>query len=384
MSKRRANGEGNLRKRSDGRWEGRYTAGYNPDTGKRIIKNVLGRTQAEAKEKLKAAVEQVQQVDVTRTDEYTVATWLRTWYDLYAQPNIRQATADRYKLMIETYTIPRIGKIKLKKLTSRDLQKMYKNLMEHGRVNTKSGNGNPGLSSTTVRSVHLMLHSAFERAVKERLIARNPTDDCIAPKVQKVEMKTLRPEHLKSYLEAADARGVLPMFYLELTTGLRRGELLALLWTDLDIENKTIFVSKQYVRNPNGKLTLSRPKTETSVRRVSIPQEAVDLLIQEHSKHPDNQYMFPSPTTGEMYHPDSVAKLHEKILKDATLEHIPLHSLRHTFATVALQNGVDVKTVSSMLGHYDAGFTLRTYTHATRQVQNQAAETMGNFMAQVM
>lgn len=114
MSKRRANGEGNLRKRSDGRWEGRYTAGYDPDTGKRIIKNVLGRTQAEAKEKLKAAVEQAQQLDVTRTDEYTVATWLRAWYDLYAQPNIRQATADRYKLMIETYTIPRIGKIKLK------------------------------------------------------------------------------------------------------------------------------------------------------------------------------------------------------------------------------------------------------------------------------
>jgi integrase len=94
--------------------------------------------------------------------------------------------------------------------------------------------------------------------------------------------------------------------------------------------------------------------------------------------------MFPSPATGEMYHPDSVAKLHEKILKDANLELIPLHSLRHTFATVALQNGIDVKTVSSMLGHYDAGFTLRTYTHATRQVQNQAAETMGNFMAQVM
>ena len=384
MTKRRANGEGNLRKRSDGRWEGRYTAGYDPDTGKRIIKNVLGRTQAEAKEKLKAAMEQAQQVDVTRTDEYTVATWLRTWYDLYTLPNIRQATADRYKLMIETYTIPRIGKIKLKKLTSRDLQKLYKYLMEHGRVNQRSGHGNPGLSSTTVRSVHLMLHSAFERAVKERLIAKNPTDDCIAPKVQKVEMKTLRPEHLKSYLDAADARGVLPMFYLELVSGLRKGELVALLWDDLDIQNRTISVSKQYIKNPSGKLTLSRPKTETSVRRVSIPQEAVALLIQEHEKHLSNPYMFPSSTTGEMYYPDSVVKLHEKILKDAGLEHIRFHDLRHTFATLALQNGVDIKTVSSMLGHYDAGFTLRTYTHATRQMQDQAAETMGNFMSQMI
>ena len=383
MSKRRANGEGSLRKRSDGRWEGRYTAGYDPNTGKRIIKNVLGKTQAEAKAKLTAALQECEVLDTTRTDEYTVATWLRSWYELYAQPNVRTATADRYRLMIETYTIPRIGKIKLKKLTSRDLQKLYKDLMEHGRVNQRSGHGNPGLSSTTVRSVHLMLHSAFERAVKERLISRNPTDDCIAPKVQKVEMKTLRPEHLGSYLDAADARGVLPMFYLELVSGLRKGELVALLWDDLDVQNRTISVSKQYIKNPSGKLTLSRPKTETSVRRVSIPQGAVDLLILEHEKHPDNPYMFPSPVTGEMYYPDSVVKLHEKILKDAGLEHIRFHDLRHTFATLALQNGVDIKTVSSMLGHYDAGFTLRTYTHATRQMQDQAAETMGNFMAQI-
>ncbi len=143
-------------------------------------------------------------------------------------------------------------------------------------------------------------------------------------------------------------------------------------------------VSKQYIKNPNGELTLSRPKTETSVRKVSIPQEAVDLLIAEHGKHPENPYMFPSPVTGEMYYPDSVVNLHKKILKDAGLPHIRFHDLRHTFATLALQNGVDVKTVSSMLGHYDAGFTLRTYTHATRQKQDEAAQTMGSFMAQVM
>jgi len=321
---------------------------------------------------------------VGRSEDYTVASWLRNWYDLYAKPNVRPATADRYQLIIETYTIPRIGKIKLTKLTSRDLQKLYKDLMKHGRVQKRSGNGNPGLSSTTVRSVHLTLHCAFERAVKERLIPRNPTDDCIAPKARKVEMKTLLPEHFKAYLDAANTRNVLPMFYLELVSGLRKGEMVALLWTDLDTERKTISVSKQYVRNPSGEVMLSRPKTETSVRQVSIPQDVVDLLIQEHNKPPDNPYMFPSPVTGEMYHPDSVVKLHEKILKDANLEHIRFHDLRHTFATLALQNGVDVKTVSSMLGHYDPGFTLRTYTHATRQQQNRAAETMGNFMAQVM
>ena len=173
MAKKRANGEGSIRKRSDGRWEGRYTADYHPETGKWIIKNVLGKTQAECKAKLSAALESVKGIDVSRADEYTVATWLRSWYDIYAKPNVRVATADRYQLMVEQYTIPRIGSIKLTKLTAHDLQKLYKELMENGRIDRKSGHGNPGLSSTTVRSLHLMLHNAFERAVKERLIQQS-------------------------------------------------------------------------------------------------------------------------------------------------------------------------------------------------------------------
>ena len=226
MAKKRANGEGNIRKRKDGRWEGRYTAGYDEKTGKRLIKNVLGRTQAEVKEKLAKAVAEAGTVDVRRADEYTLGTWLQTWYELYAKPHLRFSTAEYYRRGIELHITPRIGDIPLKKLTGRDLQWLYKDLQEHGRL--------------------------------------------------REAQKGKQPEQIKSYLTAADQRGVLPMFYLELISGLRKGEL------------------------------------------------------------------------------------------------------------VALQNGVDVKTVSSMLGHFDAGFTLRTYTHVTRQMQESAAEKMGNFMAQVM
>ena len=384
MPKKRANGEGNIRKRKDGRWEGRYTAGYDSKTGKRVIKNVLGKTQGEVKEKLKTAMAESQGLDVSKAaDEYTVATWLKLWYELYAKPNVRTATANRYQLIIDTYTVPRIGTIKLKKLTTRHLQKLYKDLLESGRVRPGKNQGT-GLSTTTVHSVHLMLHAALDRAVKERLIPRNPCEDCVVPKPRKLDMNVLSPEQMGAYLEAAQRRELLPMFYLELVSGLRKGELVALRWDDLDIQSRTISVCRQYVRNPDGSLELTRPKTENSVRLVSIPQVAVDLLIQEHDRHPDNPYLFPSPLTGEMYHPDSVVNLHKKILKDAGLEHLRFHDLRHTFATTALQNGVDVKTVSSMLGHFDAGFTLRTYTHAIRQKQDEAAQAMGNFMEQVM
>lgn len=384
MAKKRANGEGNIRKRSDGRWEGRYTAGYDPKTGKRLIKNVLGKTQAEVKLKLARALEESRELDIVRADEYTVAEWLRLWYELYAKPNIRPTTADSYRRGIEQHVIPRIGSIRLNKLTGRELQKLYKDLQENGRLREVQKEKDPGLSNSTVRGIHMMLHNALDRAVKERLILHNPTEDCIIPKLEKKEMKILRPEDMRAYLAAAEKRGVLPMFYLELISGVRKGELVALLWDDLDIERRTISVSKQALSRPGGEIVVSRPKTENSIRVISIPQEAVDLLVAEHAKHPDNPYMFPSPKTGGMYYPDSVVNLHKKILKDAELEHIRFHDLRHTFATMALQNGVDMKTVSAMLGHYDAGFTLRTYTHATRQMQEHAAKKMGNFMTQVM
>ena len=331
MAKKRANGEGNIRKRKDGRWEGRYTAGYDEKTGKRLIKNVLGKTQAEVKEKLAKAVAEAEAVDVRRADEYTLGTWLQTWYELYAKPHLRFSTAEYYRRGIELNIVPRIGDISLKKLTGRDLQWLYKDLQEHGRLREAQKGKQPGLSDSTIRGIHTMLHNALVRAVKERLIVRNPADDCVPPKIPKHEMKILPPEQIKSYLTAADQRGVLPMFYLELISGLRKGELVALQWSDLDIENKTISVSKQAGRNNAGEPDITRPKTENSIRKISIPLDAVELLVAEHQKHPGSPWMFPSPKTGEMYHPDSVVNIHKKILKDAGLEHLRFHDLRHPY-----------------------------------------------------
>lgn len=143
-----------------------------------------------------------------------------------------------------------------------------------------------------------------------------------------------------AYLEATQQREQLPMFYLELISGLRKGELVALRWDNLDTQSKTISVSRQYIRNPDGSLELTRPKAENPVQLVSIFQAAVDLLIQEHENPPDNSNLFPAPLTCGMYHSDSAVSLHKKILKDAGLEHFRVHDLRHTFATTALQNGV--------------------------------------------
>ena len=330
MAKKRANGEGSIRKRSDGRWEGRYTVGYD-ENGKVKMKNVLGKTQAEVKEKLKEEIEEAKVLDVSKSESYTVAEWAALWFEVYAKPNIRERTADYYNRYITKHIVPCLGDIKLNKLTGRQIQKMYNDLLDHGRERVSQKEKNPGLSGTYVHGVHVMLHNCLNRAVKERLLVRNPADDVIVPKIDKKEMKILPPEQVKAYLKAASARGILPLFYLELTSGLRKGEIAALLWSDLDVENCRLSVTKQLMSSRDGELKITQPKTATSVRLISLPQETVELLKEEHSKHPLNIYMFPSPRTGGMYHPDSIVKLHEKILNDAGIEHLRFHDLRHPY-----------------------------------------------------
>ncbi len=281
MPKKRANGEGSLRKRSDGRWEGRYTAGHDPETGKAIYKNVLAKTQKECKEKLAAALEQAGKVDTYKTDQYTVGQWAEAWFENY-------------------------------------------------------------------RGLHAMLRQCLDQAVQERLIPYNPAAGCKLPPKEKKEMHTLPAEKISAYLAAAEEHGVFPMFYLELTTGLRRGELVALLWDDLDLETQTLTISKSAGRI-NGEVKVTQPKTANSVRTIYLPQETINLLLQEHAKHSSNPIMFPSPVTGKLYGPDCIGRLHKNLLKKAGIaENIPFHGLRHTFATLAIQQGIDAHGPGSL------------------------------------
>ena len=346
---------------------------------------MLAKTQKECKEKLERAIEKNGKVDIVRSGKYTVAEWVRLWFETYSKPSIREQTAYYYNNYIEKHIVPGIGSIRLYKLTTLQIQQFYNKLKTSGRVQRYEHIElkDKGLSNRFIHGIHGVLRSALDQAMKERLITDNPAEGCKLPKIEKKEMKVLLPEQIGAYLQEANRRGLLPAYYLELTSGLRRGELLALLWTDLDVEDMTISVTKQ-VNRINGELKVSQPKTSNSIRTIPIPKQAVDLLILEHEKHPDNPYMFPSPKTGTMYDPDSFRHTHEKILAAAGIEHIRFHDLRHTFATLSLQNGVDVKTLSNTLGHYSAGFTLDTYTHATQRMKREAADTIGSVIDQAM
>ena len=187
MPKRRANGEGNIRKRKDGRWEGRYTVGHDPETGKAIIKNVLGKTQTEVKEKLKRAIEENVGIDYGRAKTYTVGTWLEVWMENYAKIKLRPSTFKTSQGFLKNHIKPQIGSIPLADLTFLDLQRFYRHLLDGGRVDRIETKKKPkGLAPKTVRNIHQMICSAYNLAMEQRLVTKNPTQEmfkmCVAGK----------------------------------------------------------------------------------------------------------------------------------------------------------------------------------------------------------
>ena len=379
MAKKRANGDGSIRKRKDGRWEGRYVVGHDPVTGKMISRNVLGKTQAEVKEKLRTAIENSKRLDYTQTGKYTVGQWMDEWFEAYAKVKVRPSSHQTYKGYIENHIKPNIGDIPIEKLTSLQLQKFYRRLLTEGRVPRIESEKQPrGLSAKTVRNINQVISSAMDMAVRHKLILTNPTEGCELPKVEHREMKTLPAEQLGAFLREAKESGVYELYYLDLATGLRRGELLGLKWEDVDLQNGIIHVRRQVAR-VDGEVKELPLKTKNAYRNISISQDAV-VMLTEMEAHRSSDYVFPSPTGGPIS-PDSVNNMLHRVLKRAGLPSIRFHDLRHTFATLALQNGVDIKTVSGMLGHFSAGFTLDTYAHVTTSAQKEAAKTMGNVLA---
>ena len=359
MPKRRANGEGNIRKRKDGRWEGRYTAGYDAN-GKAITKNVLGKTQAEVKDKLRTAIEDSKKLDPVKAGSYTLEQWLKLWYSVYVEPQVRYSTKEFYHNAIDHHIIPQLGSVKLEKLTMLQIQQFYNELLKSGRVQKKNQPElkEHGLSPRMVQCVHVVLNKALEYAVEEKLILANPAKKCKIPKNTCKEMNILPEALIGPYLSAAKEHGILAPMYLELTTGLRRGELLALRWEDLDVQNRTLSINKSVVRQ-DGKLVISTPKTSNSIRTVLLPEETVKLLVEEHDRHPANPYLFPSPRTGETWDPDGFRRLHDRIIKEIGAEHVRFHDMRHPY----------VKHTTKIFSLRSMDFQAQAYPDARRKTR---------------
>ena len=195
-------------------------------------------------------------------------------------------------------------------------------------------------------------------------------------------MKTLPIEQMDSFLREARDSGVFEMYYVELATGLRRGELLGLKWEDIDFEHGNFRVKRQVARI-DGEIVEAPLKTKNAYRTVPLAEDTIQVLKQQKKKAGSSLWVFPGPTGGPIS-PDSVLHILHRVLRRAGLPRVRFPDLRHTFATLALQNGVDIKTISGMLGHFSAGFTLHTYAPVTTAAQKEAAKTIGKVLANAL
>lgn len=371
MSKRRKQGEGTLRKRADGRWEARIVIGYD-DKGLPITKSVTALEKGKCLEKLEKLKEEcgVQLTGKVKA-EMAFGDWMDFWYQQYAKQMLRPTTQSGYENMIYNHVIPEIGKIPLNKLTQNDLQQFYTRLKNGGRQ-VRTDLYGKGLSDRMVRGCHAMCRKGLEKAVADGLIRINPAIGCKLPPKKAKEMQVLTREEMQRFMLQAKADGYFELFLLELSTGMRRGEIVALQWEDLNMQTGELHICRQ-ATTVKGHIHISAPKTKSSIRTIILPPDIVKILA-EYKKRINSRWMFPSPVKEDApYHPSAVRKVLDRTLERAECKHIRFHDLRHTFATTALANGMDVKTLSAIIGHISSETTLNIYTHITDNMQRSAA-----------
>ena len=375
MEKRRPSDDGMVRKREDGRWEGRVVVGYD-EKGLPKTKNVLAKTKSECSAKLNALKASLQGPSEPKqrkpNADMTFGAWLDRWYQRECKPQIRPKTQADYENRIYQHIIPELGSIPLAKLTAADFQQFYNRLKEGGRFLRVDQYG-PGLSDRMVKSCHVTCRMALDQAVAQGLILKNPALSCKAPVTRPKEMQVLTGEEIQRLLIQAKENNCFELLLLELTTGLRRGEILALRWDDLDFRTGTLRVERQ-VQRIQGKLAVSQPKTRASCRSILLPAPVLEILAQ-YRQSVSSHWMFPSPKKEDSpLDPAAVRKKLSAVLKRAGCPAARFHDLRHTFATSTLEHGMDVKTLSTVIGHVSSATTLNVYAHVTDEMRQKAAD----------
>ncbi|MEQ2456026.1 tyrosine-type recombinase/integrase [Flavonifractor hominis] len=383
MAKRRPSGDGMVRKREDGRWEGRIVIGHK-ENGDSIFRYIYADTQKKLTTKLRQNINAYQGVDLTEESNMNLSQWLDKWLDVYMTGTVRESTLDGYRRDMDNHVKPYLGEKSLLRITPADLSGLYQMLLKCGRVGRKKASGF-GLSPTTVHGIHTTLHHALRTATEEGLLPANPADGVTPPKVIKRAKGILNNDQLNTFKAAIQKDWVWRDFFLtELTTGLRRGELCGLRWSDFDEEAGTLKVCRTIHARKGGGVEAGSTKTYAGTRTILLPSSTARLL-RERKKSALTEWIFPNPLCPE--HPVSPGSAYRRLkglLEKAGLPDLRFHDLRHTFATHALASGVDAKTLSSILGHTKASFTLDTYTHVTGDMHRNAAEIVGGFMTELL
>ena len=344
--------------------------GYD-DKGLPKTKNVLAKTKSECVEKLKTLKDALAPPAPPRTRaDMPFGDWMEHWYETHSRPAARPGTRRIYEGYLRLYIRPGLGHIPLNRLTAKDMQQFFVWLKTEGRAD--QSDGETGLADSQLRNIHSLCWRALEKAVSGNLIPQSPASGCKLPPARKGEMNLLSREAMQKLLIQAKEEKYYELFLLEFATGLRLGELTVLQWEDLNLTTGELRISKQAVII-GSEVVITEPKTKAAVRTLLLPPKVLEVF-REYRKRNVSRWLFPSPKKEDSpLLPSVVRQRLHRLLDHAGCERMRFHDLRHTFATLALESGKDVKTLSAMLGHVSAATTLDIYTHITDDMRLTAA-----------
>ena len=383
MGKRRPSGDGLVRKRADGRWEGRIVVGHKED-GKPIYRSVFAEKQSDLMPKLHELKDQYAGVELTEDSSITLGEWLGRWLEEYKKPTLRPSTFAGYSKDIANHILPYLGSKRLTQLKTADIQKHYNRLLESGRM--KDNGQGKGLSNATVRGIHMVLREALDSAVREGLIPKNPADGTSPPKIYRNEKQVLTKNQLETFMKLIeDDEEWYDFFYTEIITGMRQGEICGLRWEDFDREKKTLRVARS-VNFVNKELVIGETKTEDGKRTIYLPDSLWRILAdRQNQKASFSEWIFPNLVHPELpLNPSRAYRQLKKLLEIGGLPSIRFHDLRHTFTSHAANSGIAPKTLSEIVGHTKASFTLDHYAHVTSDMQKNAANIVTNYITDIL
>jgi integrase len=330
MAKRRPAGDGMVRKREDGRWEGRIVIGHR-ENGEPLFRHVYAKTQKALLDKLHQNIECYRDVELTEDSRMTLGQWLDRWLTEYKADTVRPGTLEGYRRYIEYYIKPQLGDKQISLLSQQDIQRMYRRLKTEGRIHEHPEMDHQ-LSDSMVRHIHSTLHAALKDAVQAHVIPRNPTEGTTAPKPNYKPKRILTRAELDAFLAVVEQDEVWRDFFqTELMTGLRRGEICGLQWNDFDEEAGTLKVCRTLHSQRKGEYTVGETKTNQGMRTIILPHSVTDILRRRRADT-ISQWIFPDPVKPEDPVNPGSAYLHMKtLLRRAGLPSIRFHDLRHPY-----------------------------------------------------
>lgn len=368
-AKKRLHGEGTkIQKRKNGTFGAAITTGFN-DEGTQIRKWVYGRTHNEVRMKLDEIKHQLVSGTYSNAD-LTVSAYLDKWLDSMIS-QVKPRTIEIYSDQARLHIKPRIGKIKLNKLNALHIQTMCKEIAEE-------------IGARTANLCRVQMVTSLKQAIAWQLISRNIAEGIKPFKVEKKEMQVWTPEEAVTFLDYAKANRLYAAFYLVMATGLRRGELLAIRWQDIDFENQMLSI-KQSLSHKKGEFVFSKPKTNKGIRQLALSADVLEEL-KEHKKCQDAEYKFLGfkadhdlvfiSEVGTPIVPRNFQRTWAKLKRDTGVTDIRLHDLRHLHVSFLVKKGVDLRTIADRVGHTNPSFTLDTYSHMLEGQRRAAAVSL--------